>query len=63
MAIAYYSAGSGAATESSGASLDPTCPATVNANDILIAHVGFEGTTEAPSTPAGWELLYGLLII
>lgn len=59
MAIAYSAAGTGATTEASGGDLAPTCPATVNANDILIAHVGYEGTTTAPSTPTGWTLLAG----
>ena len=59
MAIAYSSQGAGAGTESNGASLDLVCQATVNANDILIAHVIHTGTTTAPSTPANWSLLYG----
>lgn len=63
MAIAYKSAGSGASTETSGAALSPTCPATVDANDILIAHVFWEGTTTAPSTPSNWELLSGPHVI
>lgn len=59
MAIAYKSQGAGAGTESSGASLDLVCPATVDPNDILIAHVLHTGTTTGPSTPANWSLLYG----
>ena len=59
MAIAFGAAGTGAATEASGGDLAPTCPATVNANDILIAHVLYEGTTTTPSTPANWSLLGG----
>lgn len=59
MAVAYKSAGGGVATEASGGDLAPTCPATVDANDILIAHVAYEGTTTAPSTPSGWSLLGG----
>jgi len=57
MAIAYKSAGTGATTEASGGDLNPTCPATVDAGDILIAHVGYEGTATTPSTPADWTLL------
>lgn len=59
MAIAYKSSGAGAGTETSGAALNLACPATVDANDILIAHVMHTGTTTAPSTPSGWSLLYG----
>lgn len=59
MAIAYKSQGAGAGTETSGATLNVPCPATVDANDILIAHVIHTGTTTAPSTPAGWSLLSG----
>lgn len=59
MAIAYKSAGSGAGTETSGASLDLACPATVDANDVLIAHVTWLDITNSPSTPSGWTLLYG----
>lgn len=63
MAIAYKSAGSGASTETSGAALSPTCPATVDAGDVLIAHVFWEGTTTAPSTPSNWTLLSGPHVI
>ena len=63
MAIAYSSQGAGASTETSGAALSPLCPATVNAGDILVAHVYWEGTTTAPSTPSGWTLLYGPQVI
>ena len=59
MAITYSSQGSGASTETSAAALSPACPATVNAGDILIAHVFWEGTSTTPSTPSGWELLSG----
>jgi hypothetical protein len=59
MAIAFKSQGDGAGTESSGVSLDLACPATVDANDILIAHVIHLNITTAPSTPADWTLLYG----
>lgn len=57
MAITYKSQGAGVSTETSGAALSPLCPATVDAGDILIAHVFWEGTATAPSTPSGWELL------
>lgn len=63
MAIAYSSAGSGVSTETSSAALSPACPATVNANDILIAHVFWEGTTTTPSTPEGWTLLAGPVLV
>lgn len=63
MAIAYKSQGAGASTETSGAALSPLCPAVVDAGDILIAHVFWEGTTSAPSTPAGWSALYGPAVI
>lgn len=59
MTIAYKSAGAGVATEASGGALSPLCPATVDANDILIAHCAYEGITETPSTPDGWTLLGG----
>lgn len=63
MAIAYSSQGAGVSTETSGAALSPLCPATVNAGDILIAHVFWEGTTTAPSTPSGWSPLSGPHVI
>jgi hypothetical protein len=63
MAITYKSQGSGVSTETSAAALSPLCPATVDAGDILIAHVFWEGTTTAPSTPSGWELLSGPHVI
>jgi hypothetical protein len=63
MAVAYKSAGAGVSTETSGAALSPQCPATVDAGDVLIAHVFWEGTTTAPSTPGGWTLLYGPAVI
>ena len=59
MAITYNSQGAGVATETSGAACSPLCPAVVAANDILIAHAYFEGTTTAPDTPSGWTLLDG----
>lgn len=63
MAIAFKSSGSGVSTETSAAALSPLCPATVDVGDILIAHVFWEGTTTAPSTPAGWDLLSGPHVI
>ena len=57
MAVAYKSQGAGTATETSGAALSPACPASVDEGDILIAHVFWEGTSDAPSTPAGWIVL------
>lgn len=59
MSIAFKGVGTGAATETSGAACSPTCPATVDANDILIAHVYFEDVVTTPSTPSGWTLLSG----
>lgn len=59
MAVAYKSAGAGAMTETNGATLNLQCPATVDANDILIAHVVVWGTTYSPTTPDGWTLLFG----
>lgn len=59
MAITFKSQGAGAYTEVSGASLAPACPASVDAGDILVLHAHYEGVLTAPSTPAGWELLYG----
>lgn len=59
MAVAYKSQGAGAGTGTNGAALNLSFPATVDANDILIAHVMHTGTTTAPTTPSGWTLLYG----
>jgi hypothetical protein len=63
VAIGYKSQGAGASTETSAAALSPLCPATVDAGDILIGHVGWEGTTTTPSTPSGWTLLSGPHVI
>jgi hypothetical protein len=63
VAIAYSSQGAGASTETSTAALSPLCPATVNEGDILIAHVGWEGTSDTPDTPSGWKLLSGPHIV
>lgn len=63
MAIAYKGSGAGASTETSGAALSPLCPATVDANDILVGFVFWEGTTSAPATPADWTLLDGPRVI
>ena len=57
MSVAYKGAGTGVTTEASSGNLNPTCPATVDVGDILIAHVAYEGTATTPSTPAGWTLL------
>lgn len=59
MAITYKSSGAGVSTESSGGALSPACPAVVDAGDILILQTAWEGTTSAPSDPAGWTPLYG----
>lgn len=63
MAVAFKSSGAGAASETSGAAVSPASPATVDANDILIIHAYFEGTTTAPSTPSGFTLLSGPHVI
>src|SRR5688572_22291201 len=57
MAITYKSQGGGVSTETSGAALSPLCPATVDAGDILILHIFWEGTTTAPSPPGAWTIL------
>lgn len=57
MAITYKSQGAGASTEVSGASLILTCPAVVDAGDILIAHVYVEANAIGPGQPAGWAQL------
>lgn len=59
MAIAYKSSGAGNGTETTSAALELVCPASVDANDILIAHIIHTGTSTGPSTPSGWDLLYG----
>lgn len=63
MAITYKSQGSGVSSETTGVSLSPACPAVVDANDILICHVFWEGILDAPSTPSGWALLDGPRVI
>jgi hypothetical protein len=63
VAIAYKSQGAGVSSETTGVSLSPACPAVVDANDILICHVFWEGVVDAPSTPAGWSLLDGPRVI
>src|SRR3989304_1304440 len=57
MAVAYKGEGNGVTTEASSGDLNPTCPATVDAGDVLIAHVAYEGVATTPSTPADWTLL------
>jgi hypothetical protein len=59
VAVAYKSQGDGTGTETSGAALNLACPAAVDANDILIAHVIHLNITTAPTEPADWDLLYG----
>jgi len=63
MAVAYKSQGSGVSTETSGAALSPACPATVDAGDVLLAHVFWESTVSLPNTPSGWTLLSGPHVI
>lgn len=57
MAIAFKSSGAGVATESSGGALSPANPAVVDANDLLVLFTAWEGTTNAPTNPSGWEVL------
>lgn len=59
VSIAYKSQGAGAGTETNGAALNLACSATVDANDILVAHIMHTGTGTEPTTPTGWTLLYG----
>ncbi len=65
MSITYKSAGAGVSSETAAVSLSPACPATVDAGDILIAHIFWEGTTSAPdgTPPTGWSLLDGPRVI
>jgi hypothetical protein len=56
---AWSSKGTAAATTVAGTNLQPTCPATINAGDILIAQVAVRNITTSSSTPANWELLDG----
>ena len=58
MAITYNSQGAGAGTETSGAQLALVCPATVVANDILIAHLNWIDNASEPTDPSGWTRLY-----
>lgn len=57
--VVYQDQGAGAATATSGAALSASCPATVNAGDILLAHVCYRDTSSSPSTPSGWTSLRG----
>jgi len=59
VAVVFDSAGAGFSTVTSGAQLEGPAPATVNAGDMLIAHVAWNNTTDEPSTPSGWTLLDG----
>src|SRR5688572_17620335 len=59
MAIAYSSQGAGIATTVSATALQPLCPATVNLNDILIAHLCYRDTSTSFATPGNWTLLAG----
>jgi hypothetical protein len=63
VAITYKSQGAGVSTETTGVSTAPACPAVVDANDILRADVYVEGTSLAPSTPAGWTLVDGPRVV
>ena len=63
MAIAYKSAGNGVATEASGGNLAPTCPAVVDANDILILHCYYEGIVTNPTYPSGWDVIGNTLVV
>jgi hypothetical protein len=59
VAITYSSVGTSEETAVSTAALSPSCPATINAGDILIAHICYNNLTDDPATPANWELLGG----
>jgi len=64
MAIAYKSAGTGVATEADGGNLAPTCPAVVDANDILILHCYYEqDTVTQPTAPSGWTLIASAIVV
>jgi len=58
MPIAYKSAGAGGGTETTGAQLALACPATVDANDILVGHVIWLDNATEPTDPSGWTRLY-----
>lgn len=58
MAIAYAAAGTGV-SNSTTAALDPRADSNANSTNILIMHVLYRGTSEAPTTPTGWILLDG----
>lgn len=58
MAIAPKGAGAGAGTETDAAQLALVCPAVVDANDILIAHVNWIDNVSEPTDPSGWTRLY-----
>ena len=58
-APAFAAAGAMVGTATSGAAHNVPCPATVNAGELLIAHLSYEGTTVAPTDPSGWTLLSG----
>jgi len=60
MAIAYKSAGPGAATNSLGSPLVVQAPATVDANDILLLHAWHDDTViDLAPTSGGWTLIAG----
>jgi hypothetical protein len=60
MAMAYKSAGAGAATNSLGSPLVVQAPATVDANDILILHAWHDITIiDLSPTSGGWTLIAG----
>jgi hypothetical protein len=60
VAITYKSQGAGGGTEVQATQLGLACPATVDANDVLIAHLNATALAWSPTGPGGgWELLYG----
>jgi len=63
VAIARKTAAAGVSSQTTGVSLAPACPAVVDAGDILIAHVYWEGTSAAPVEPSGWTTLGGPYVI
>jgi hypothetical protein len=57
MAISYVSSGVGVAHTSAGALLNLVCPASVTANQLLVAAISNKYEASIPATPAGWTLV------
>ena len=56
---AYAAAGDGAATDTNGGALNVPYPAGISAGHLLLAHIYYDGSAAAPSTPAGWTEMGG----